>query len=860
MNRLHPAIAGICLTAWAVVAAAEPFTIVAGGGPVAPIVLLPGAGDQAAVAAADLAGVLGRMTGGVVATGTDPAATPAIVVGRAADWAAASGDDEPLRRLAEAGPEHFLLASRGDRLLVLGVDAAGASHGVATLLRDLGCRWFFPGPEWEVIPKRAEVTVDVDRVEGPALAVRILSNGAGAGPSRRSFETWCRRNRLGSAYGSHGVHHSYASYVPKQLFAEHPDWFAMVSRDGIEPGSSRNGEQPCTTHPEVVRRVVDGVLAELRRRRDADGVPPALVSVSPNDGTPTMCRCPRCRETGSYGDCALLLANQVATAAEDEFPDTRVGFLAYGRAGDPPRTVREAHPNVLVSVAAGFNWRTSVPRLVETWSGLAEHVTIYEYYAIGAWGSRRPDNAQPNLARIVRTLRDWHARGIEGVNAEMENDWASCGHRFWAFAECGWDPARETDELLAEFVTGCFGPASEPIRRIYDRWEGNAKATPRVLRLTYDDLAAAARLAADRPEVLRRIDQLGLFLHWHLLDTTFTASQDDTEKNTIALEGDLFQYRWRDAFLVQLTPAVFDIDRPVPVGFTAAEAAELRAADVKRFLPRGKQTDVAAIPPGVPLVAARDRKGFRPLAAAPRSSSFFTESSHVCRADAGETVRVVFRGQPTAKGAAATGDAVTMPTAGDGGLGRFQIWWLGPDGDEEAFLEERNPDAGDGRPQALEFVAERSGLYRINAKCKTTGVHADFGDRPVAVAAPLVDRRDWLPFRKSADAEPPSRERPGAPLYLYVPKGTRHLVLELQAPGRTTIPLAIDTAAGKAVLAAAVPSGGEVVVDVPRGQDGMAWSLRADAATLRLGIGGVPPLVAPHPDLLLVPPDERPAR
>lgn len=336
------------------------------------------------------------------------------------------------------------------------------------------------------------------------------------------------------------------------------------------------------------------------------------------------------------------------------------------------------------------------------------------------------------------------------------------------------------------------------------------------------------------------------------------------------MEGDLFQYRWRDAFLVQLTPALFDVDRPVPVGFTAAEAAELRVADLKRFLPRGRQTDVAAIPPGVPLVPARDRKGFKPLPAAPRSAAFFTESSHVCRATAGETVRVVFRGQPAGKeaavagdavtGDAVAGDAVTMPVAGDGGFGRFQVWWLGADGNEESFVAEWNPDAGDGRPRRLEFVADRAGLYRVNAKCKSGGVHADFGDRPVAVAAPLVDRRDWLPFRKSGDAEPPPKGRPGAPLYLHVPKGTRSLVLELQAPGRTTIPLAIDTATGRSVLAAAVPSGSEIVVDVPRGQDGMAWSLRADAPSLRLAIGGVPPLVAAHPDLLLVPPDERPAR
>ncbi|NDC63325.1 MAG: DUF4838 domain-containing protein, partial [Planctomycetia bacterium] len=790
--------------------------------------------------------------------------------------------DAPVKRLEKAAPESFLLQSSARRLLILGRDDAGASHGVYTVLRDLGCRWFFLTADWEVVPRMADVAVKADRVEGPALRVRILSNGAGSGASARLFETWCRRNRLGSAYGGQAVHHSYASYVPKSLFKEHPDWFAWVSTDGLGKGTEQNGEQPCTTHPEVVKRVKEGVLADLRRKRDATGEPPAIVSVSPNDGTPNMCRCDRCMAAGTYGDCALLLANQAAEAIAAEFPATLVGFLAYGRASTLPVKVRTAHPNVLASVATSFNGGTSVPRLIEEWPKIVRHVTIYDYYAIGAWGSKQPDNTQPTVASISRSLRSWHARGIEGVNGEMENDWGSCGHRFWAFAECAWNPAVDPAAAMDDFLSRCWGRAAGPMRRYYSRWENGEKATPRVLRLAMADLEEAAR-TAEAPEVVRRVDQLSLYLHWLLLNRAFQEATDDDAKNRIAVEGDLFQYRWRESFMVQFTPALFSVDRPARIGFRPEEVASLRAETVERFLSgSGPPIELRTVPPTADLGQPSPDSAPRPAADAGRLEDFFAEASYLFRATAGETVQVVFRPEPpSAKAAAASTkpseppadglDPIPMDVAGEEAsaekMGRFQVWYLGPDGLAEDYCLENNPPDPAGRPLQLDFKPARDGLYRLNARVRKGGVHADFEARPHVIAAGLKESRSLLRFHKTTDAAPAGDTRKGlaATFFFFVPTGTRAFTIEASCPGRKQVMAAVEplgagsggTAANAAAAADPVPidAAGERVIEVPAGGDGRIWRLRLDASHVRLGLGGIPAFVATSPELLLVPRD-----
>ena len=54
----------------------------------------------------------------------------------------------------ELGDEGFLLRTDGANVLLIGNGPLGVQHAVTTFLHKLGCRWFFPGAVWEVVPTR----------------------------------------------------------------------------------------------------------------------------------------------------------------------------------------------------------------------------------------------------------------------------------------------------------------------------------------------------------------------------------------------------------------------------------------------------------------------------------------------------------------------------------------------------------------------------------------------------------------------------------------------------------------------------------------------------------------------------------
>lgn len=846
----------------------ETFVIAKSGRAASSLVLLPNAGMMAEQAYGDLVATLKTMTGVSFEKENTPGKIPCVVVGLASEWAKLTNDQEPLKRLESAAPESFLLRSTSSRLLILGRDSNGVSHGVYTLLRDLGCRWYFISKDWEVIPRTGDILVQADRVEGPAMKVRILSNGAGSGASSRLFENWCRRNRLGSAYGPQAVSHSYAGYVPKELFKTHPEYFAWVSKDGYTKGDTQNGEQPCTTHPEVVKMFKEGALAKLRKRFELTGEKPPIISVSPNDGTPNMCRCERCMAVGSYGDCALLLANQVAETIHAEFPDTLVGFLAYGRASALPINIKQAHSNVLVSVAAGFNWKTSVPRLIEEWPKVVRHVTVYEYYAIGSWGSQAPDNTQPNVEAISKTVRSWHGKGIEGINGEMENDWASCGHRLWAFTEFSWNPALTPDSVMNDFYAKCWGEAAIPMKRYYERWESGQKASPRVLRLALKDLDEAARLARS-PDLTHRIDQLSVYLYWHLLNREFKEAKDEEAKNQIALEGDLLQYRWRDSFMVQLIGSIFNVDRPAKIGFAPAEVAGLRTAALHRFLPTsGPDVDLAR-PVGLEnLVPMREVQDLKLQAKGDTEQGFLSTVSYLFRAKAGEPVQIVFEPETSRKKAAPVQsseaasvtnegidrDPLPMNESSDNKMGRFQLWFLGRDGKMQDFILEKNPPPSNGNPLCFDFTAMQEGLYRLNVKIEKGGVLADFKGRPHVLSAAINPRGNLLRLEKESDRNiPKSKGAHQTCYYFYVPRGTHDFLVEASVPGRNKVPVTFRTGSGNVIVKEAGDASKECLVPVAEGEDGGVWSLSTDADRGRIALGGIPPWVATRPENLLVP-------
>ena len=97
----------------------------------------------------------------------------------------------------DLGPEGVLLRSGGEGVLVLG----HPGHAVSSFLHHLGCRWFFPGDVWEVLPREPTLTVRLSRRESPAFPIqRRIWYGFGAYPKCRADKSaWDGRNRLGGS-------------------------------------------------------------------------------------------------------------------------------------------------------------------------------------------------------------------------------------------------------------------------------------------------------------------------------------------------------------------------------------------------------------------------------------------------------------------------------------------------------------------------------------------------------------------------------------------------------------------------------------------------------------------------------------
>ena len=146
--------------------------------------------------------------------------------------------NEPLAiRNTYDGREAFVVRTEPKRLLLIGATELGASHAAFRFLEALGCRWFFPAPEWEVVPQRPELTVSLDEADRPRILSRRIAYGFGTfteprRPKGRSsldeYQAWMRRNRMGQSLPIATSHAWQAIIIAnQQTFDEHPEYLAV---------------------------------------------------------------------------------------------------------------------------------------------------------------------------------------------------------------------------------------------------------------------------------------------------------------------------------------------------------------------------------------------------------------------------------------------------------------------------------------------------------------------------------------------------------------------------------------------------------------------------------------------------------
>ncbi len=815
-------------------------------------------------ALADLTRCLQAMTGAAFTTQegadvprTGGKRTPAIYVGTPAALGLTVAKPE-------LSSESFILKTEDGSVLIASPTELGQSHAIYGFLESLGCRWYFPGELWEILPTRPNLSVRLDERQRPdfngqRLLVFVYANKSPR--TRQDIADWSRRNRQVQNIAASG--HVWPGIDPKADFARHPEWFALTpDPDGR---LKRQPTKPCYANPDVIERGTQVALKHF-----ADNPRSMAVSVTPPDDA-GYCQCDACLRLAAVtsvstnqgvlfgrtaaGDEVCVTSetvyryvNAVARAVAGAYPGRYVVTAAYSSYSHPPSF--DLEPNVYMFATMGFRRSPLAPEdLLTEQSRRVSHLGIYEYYDVINWDWDLPGHARAaQLDYIADSIRYYQGKGVVSLKAEASNNWGPNGLGYYVIARLLWDTRQNVGQIEDEFYREAFGPAAGPVRRFYDRWASGIAVNPGTLALGYRDLQEAADLTADREPFRTRVDRLRMYAHFlkiQLIKGKPGAKEVAQWKSTWGEDGarqrleEFGEYvsRLMDTHMVQsygfgefieMAGRELGVDgsrwrQPGAIP-TADEVEAWFAADLKELLPgiakeldiRRYSRDLVRVDPSLPALL--------PHTPAAIHAGPFDEGSMFLMVTQGEEIEIGFQAVP--------------PTEVDGGAANAEAepsecsyGFLSPEAFRaEQFMAARK-SARQPLPVTLRILAAKTGFCQVN----WSRAHVTHVNRPCVLAGGGFSVRN-------------------ATLYFLVPQGTRRFLLRSTAPGFNSFD--IRDGKGKSVLQICKTKESDFSVDVPAGSDGGIWSVQGPDVTLRggrLSLAGVPNYFSLLPSLLLVP-------
>ena len=834
----------------------EPFTIADGRSGAAPVGIAPTASEATRAQVEELAEIIEQMCGRRPTITTEAAEGRTICVGTVAEFP----DAPRVGDLEGEGPEAFVLHSTADRLYIIGNSDLGAQQGIFTLLRQLGCRWFFAHEAWTVIPRQRRLQIDISAIESPDYDYRIIWYGWGARTEKTGADlgAWWRHNRM-CGWFARDCGHAYANFCPSSLFEKHPEYFGLV--DG-----RRQAFQPCTTNPDVIQLAIDYALRRFEQEPERN-----MLSFDPNDNG-EFCECDRCKAVGTISDRVFLFANQVAEAVAARFPDKYVGLLAYAWHTEPPSF--KLDPNVYVQLTRGLR-RTEMTweEQISAWSEKVSSFGVYDYFSLHEWDGSMPGKAKGgNLDYLRSSIPFWHSLGATTLDGQSGCNWGPNGLGYYLAAQLTWDVEADADAIIDDFYAAAFGKAAGPVRRFYERWQEGNEMSERTLVLSYRDLHAARELAGRR-RIERRLDHLMMYLHWLRLRWEFEMEQDPAAIITKGHELIQFSRRIMDTGIIHSYAMV--LARGMASGWEWFDAMGIdhgfrKLIDLENVTDemvetwRTERTDI----PGHYEVVQLFEEGLQAYGDRAAAEVLPSRWSHdlvpvdVAAADAllallGDRAESPFFCEKAMYYfATEASESLTLPFIPypDHTL---DVHWTLKDGGTGAVVQEGDIHKPQNESAEIRLRIPHQGLYVLNPGTNyLKGGRLELGRRPLVVEASRES--EFMPVYPRMDE----------PLYFFVPRGTESFVLRVHSAGSSASDIRIYGPAGQVVsdnpgvvsgrdmsgmVHLPLTFGVDISVTVPAGADARIWAFSINSVRSTIQLLGVPPYVARHPDELLVP-------
>jgi hypothetical protein len=377
--------------------------------------------------------------------------------------------------ISTLGQEGLHIHIDKDKLLIEGGHQRGTLYGVYEFFeRYLGIR-FLTADHTHIPQNASNVSIPLvdftyvpqfffrwsyykENFDNPPFATRLRINTITDDP------------RLGGKTSQELITHSILNYLPVSVYGkDHPQYYAQV--DGVRKLNVGGGPQVCSTNPDVIKAITEGVMKVL----DAD---PSLTSISVSQmDNNFVCECPACsalsEKEESHGAPHLALVNAIAAKVAITHPGVKIGTLVYRYSRKPPKTIRLL-PNVEIMLCS-FECCTlhslddpncSRNKLfIEDfygWKEICSNILIWNYNTnFSAY-----DLPFPNfnvIAKNVQLFQNNNAQGVfmqaagNGLSTEMSD------LRNYVMARCLWHPMEESWQLVNEFCNLHYGNSAKAI-------------------------------------------------------------------------------------------------------------------------------------------------------------------------------------------------------------------------------------------------------------------------------------------------------------------------------------------------------------------------------------------------------------
>ncbi len=489
----------LLILACVVPAAAASFPVLDGAGQ-AVIVYQKDADKEAKQAYEDLALYLKRATGKdfTVAPERDYQAKQGLPI--YVGWTRATNRalGTKLRRLDR---DAYLVSITPGRIMLAGPEPWSTYWAVCQFLEDVvGVRWLIPGPLGEDVPQCPTILAPAgEKTYTPVILSRLWSGAHHGG-------VWNLRQRI---HGRYNFHHNLLNiFTAEKYWDTHPEYFPVHGTERYKPGGSEdNSWQPCMGIEGTVQVAADAA-------RDAFRKDPSLESFSygMNDGG-GWCECPACKAIdrpmkewhGFSGDKSVLFyswLNRIAENLEKDYPDKKLGCLAYSAAILPPEGMK-LHRNIIpyfTSNRADYfdpAFRAQDQRMIAWWGDHTTQMGIYDYaYGVGF--------AVPRIYNHLFQIAVKYAvaHKVRGFYAEVYPNWGLDGPKLWVMSRIVWNPNVNVDRLTSEWNERMFREAAAPMKRYFalaeDAWRNQKGHGAWAYRLAADP----AQFAIFTPEIM----------------------------------------------------------------------------------------------------------------------------------------------------------------------------------------------------------------------------------------------------------------------------------------------------------------------------------------------------------------------